>query len=78
MKLKPDLLNFGIIENRFRYSDLEKTILDFIYIWIYNSIPRKKILINMSEYTNNLSDKRIGNYITHYPNSVKEIVEEIF
>jgi len=78
MKLKPDLLNFGITENGFRYSDLEKTILDFIYIWIYNSIPRKKILIDVSEYTNNLSEKRIRNYVKNYPNSVKEIVEEIF
>lgn len=77
MKIKPDLLNFGIIKNGFRYSDLEKTILDFIYIWIYNSIPRKKILIDVSEYTNNLSEKRIRNYAKKYPNSVKEIVEEI-
>jgi predicted transcriptional regulator of viral defense system len=77
MKIKPDLLNFGIIENGFRYSDLEKTILDFIYIWIYNSRPRKKILIDVSDYTNNLSEKRIRNYAKKYPNSVKEIVEEI-
>jgi len=78
IKLKPDLLNFGIIENGFRYSDLEKTILDFIYIWIYNSITRKKILIDVSEYTNNLSEKRIRNYVKNYPNSVKEIVENMF
>jgi len=77
IKLKPDLLNFGIIEDRFRYSDLEKTILDFIYIWIYNSVPRKKILIDVSEYINNLSKKRIRNHGKKYPNSVKEIVEEI-
>lgn len=78
IKLKPDLLNFGIIENGFRYSDLEKTILDFIYIWIYNSITRKKILIDVSEYKNNLSENRIRNYVKNYPNSVKEIVENIF
>ncbi len=77
MKLKPDLLNFGIIENKYRYSDLEKTILDFIYIWIYNSIPKKKISLNISEYTNNISEKIIRNYVKYYPNSVKEIVEGI-
>lgn len=77
MKLKPDLLTFGIIDNGFRYSGLEKTILDFIYIWIYNSIPREKILINISEYTNNLSEKKLRNYVKNYPNSVKEIVAEI-
>jgi len=42
IKIKPELLKFGIIENGFRYSDVEKTILDFLYLWIYNNIPRKK------------------------------------
>jgi len=78
IKLKPSLLNFGIIENRFRYSDLEKTILDFIYLWIYNNIPRKKILMDVAEYTNYISDKKIREYSKKYTNSVKEIVEEIF
>ena len=78
IKLKPDLLNFGIIENGFRYSDLEKTILDFIYIWIYNNIPRKKILIDATEFIDNMSEEKIKNYAEKYPNSVKEIVEEIF
>ena len=77
-KLKPDLLNFGIIENGFKYSDLEKTILDFIYIWRYNGIPRERILIDISEYTDYLSEKKIRNYVKHYPDKVKGIVEEIF
>ena len=78
IKLKPDLLNFGIIENGFRYSDLEKTILDFIYIWIYNNTPRKKILIDATEFIDDMSEEKIRIYAEKYPNSVKEIVEEIF
>ncbi len=78
IKLKPNLFNFGIIENGFRYSDLEKTILDFIYLWVYNSKPRKKIIIDLSEYIKNISEKKIKNYIKNYPNSVKNIIEEIF
>ncbi len=78
IKIKPDLLNFGIIENGFRYSDLEKTILDFIYIWIYNSAPRKKILIDATEFIDDLTEEKIKIYAEKYPNSVKEIVEEIF
>ncbi len=78
IKIKPDLLNFGIIENGFRYSDLEKTILDFIYIWIYNNTPRKKILIDASEYIDDLTEEKIRIYAKKYPKSVKEIVEEIF
>lgn len=78
IKLKPNLFNFGIIKNGFRYSDLEKTILDFIYLWVYNSKPRKKIIIDLSEYIKNISEKKIKNYIKNYPNSVKNIIEEIF
>ena len=78
IKIKPDLLNFGIIENGFRYSDLEKTILDFIYIWIYNNTPRKKILIDASEYIDDLTEEKIRIYAEKYPKSVKQIVEEIF
>lgn len=78
IKLKPSLLNFGIIENGIRYSDLEKTILDFIYFWIYNSIPKKRILSNVSEYKNNLSEAKTRDYVKYYPNSVKEIIEEMF
>jgi len=77
-KLKPELLNFGIIENKYRYSDVEKTILDFIYIWIYNRRTREEILIDISEYINKLSEEKIKKYVECYPNSVKEIVEKIF
>lgn len=76
-KLKPSLLKFGIIENKYRYSDLEKTVLDFIYIWIYNGKPRDRILMDISDYTMNLSKNKILEYINFYPNSVSEIIKEI-
>jgi len=76
-KLKPALFSFGIIENRFRYSDIEKTILDFIYIWRYSSVPKEKILADLSGYTDNLSKKRIRDYVRNYPKTVEKIVEEM-
>ncbi len=76
-KIKPSLLKFGIIENKFKYSDLEKTILDFIYLWIYNSTPKNRILIDISGYTKKLSESKIRDYIHWYPKSVKEIIKEI-
>ena len=77
-KLKPDLLTFGIIENGFRYSDLEKTILDFIYIWIYNKKNKNRILADISEYKDAVAENKIRNYSKHYPKSVREIIEEKF
>ena len=76
-KMKPSLLKFGIIENKLRYSDLEKTILDFIYLWIYNSTPKYRILMDISDYTKNLSESKIKDYVRWYPKSVKEIIKEI-
>ena len=76
-KFKSSLLKFGIIKSNFRYSELEKTILDFIYLWIYNSVPKNKILMNISNYANNLSESKIRDYVRCYPKSVKEIIKEI-
>ncbi len=77
IKLKPSILNFGIIENGFKYSDLEKTILDLIYIWKYNSLSKKKIILNISEYTKDVSEEILKDYSKYYPNTVKEIVGEL-
>ena len=76
-KIKPSLLKFGIIENRFKYSDLEKTILDLIYLGVYSGKSKGKILMEISDYTQNLSESKIRKYIQNYPNSVKEIIGEI-
>ncbi len=76
-KLKLSLLKFGIIENKYRFSDLEKTVLDFIYLWIYNGKPKDRILMDISDYTMNLSKNKIIDYINFYPNSVIEIIMEI-
>ena len=76
-KLKPSLLTFGIVENKFKYSDLEKTILDLIYLAVYSGKTKSKILMNISDYAKNLSKSKIREYVRLYPKSVKEIIKEI-
>ncbi len=76
-KLKPSLLKFGIIESKFRYSDLEKTILDLIYLGVYSGKSKVKILMEISDYTLNLSKSKIRKYVQNYLNSVKEVIGEI-
>ena len=76
-KIKPSLLKFGIIENRFKYSDLEKTILDLIYLGVYSGKSKVKILMEISDYTQNLTKSKIRKFVQNYPNSVKEIIGEI-
>ncbi|KKN08621.1 hypothetical protein LCGC14_1054820 [marine sediment metagenome] len=76
-KLKPSLLKFGMNKSKYRYSDLEKTILDLIYLGVYSAKSKVKILMEISDYTLNLSKSKIRKYVQNYPNSVKEVIGEI-
>ncbi len=77
LKLKPDLFGFGVIENTFKYSDTEKTILDFIHVWRYNGIPEERIMMDLSEYTVNISKKKLLEYAENYSKSVKETARKL-
>lgn len=77
LKLKPSLFNFGIAKNGLRCSDPEKTILDFIYVWRYNGVPEEKIIMDISEYSKNLSKKKVKNYAKKYPKTVCKIIEKV-
>lgn len=77
IKLTPRLLEFGIIENSLKYSDPEKTILDFIYTWRYNGIPREKIILDVSEWSESLSGEKVRKYGANYPKTVREIADTV-
>jgi len=77
-KMSPSLLGFGIKENNgLRYSDPEKTILDFIYIWRYHGIPSEKIIADVSEWTKHASKGKLRRYAEKYPKTVAEIAERV-
>jgi predicted transcriptional regulator of viral defense system len=73
IKLTPRLLQFGVTGNGLRYSDAEKTILDFIYTWRYNGVPKEKIILDVSEWTKDLSGEKTRKYAINYPKTVQEI-----
>jgi len=78
-KLSPALLDFGIKkeENGVRYSDPEKTILDFIYVWRYNGIPEEKITADVAGWAKGTSKERLRAYAKKYPNTVAKIAERV-
>ena len=77
-KMSPSLLGFGIKQNNgLRYSDPEKTILDFIYIWRYHGIPSEKIIADVSEWTKHASKGKLRRYAEKYPKTVAEIAERV-
>jgi hypothetical protein len=77
VKLKESLFTFGIKQKKYRYSDLEKTILDLIYISRYSSVPKEKIVIDIEDYIDNISVKRIKKYSKRYPKTVQKILGEV-
>ncbi len=77
IKIKPSLF-FGIKEkNGIKYSDLEKTILDFIYLYKYRGVPKEKILLDISELTEKALKNKLSEYGKKYPKSVRNIIKMI-
>jgi len=77
-RVSPNLLKFGITKkNKIRYSDPEKTILDFLYILRYNGIPEEKIIMDIADYTSSISKEKIREYVKYYPKTVKKTLERL-
>lgn len=78
-KLSPSLVSFGINKKDkiVRYSDPEKTVLDFIYIWKYNGVPGDKIVLDISEWAKQGSKEKLMSYAKKYPKTVTEMVERV-
>ena len=78
IKMSPALLGFGIIEkNGIRYSDAEKTVLDFVYLWRYNGIPGEKIAEDVSDWARGKSREKLMRYARNYPATVRAILKGV-
>lgn len=76
LKLKNRLLSLGVVDrNGIRFSDVEKTLLDFIYVFRYRSFPEEKIISTICEYGRNLDRRKLRLYLRLYPKSVERIVK---
>jgi len=76
IKINPKLTEFGIVtEGNMHYSDLEKTLLDVIYLSKYRSIPEGKIALSVEEYAKNANRGKIGEYLKAYPLNVGKVAK---
>ena len=76
VKLKKELFGFGIVErDGMRYSDLEKTLLDMVYLSRYRSVPEERIVAFLKEYKKEVKKKKLTEYLRFYPKSVRRVVE---
>jgi hypothetical protein len=77
IKLAPKFIQFGIIDDYLRYSGPEKTILDSIYTWRYNGVPREKIILNVSDWAKDISGEKTIMHAVNYPKTIREIAHEV-
>ena len=78
LKLKSSLFSFGVInKGAVLYSDPEKTILDFIYIWRYSGLQKERIIADVGDWIGNLSWSKFLGYSKNYPRTVQVIAREI-
>jgi hypothetical protein len=76
IKLSSHLLEFGIkSEGLLRYSDPEKTILDFVYLSRQKGKPSNRIVMDVADWTKNISENKLKKYAIKYPKTVAKTVE---
>ncbi len=83
IKLKPTMFEFGIITEKTKngitinYSDKEKTVMDFAYLWKRNGKSIDIIKSYVSEYIEHLDNRKIEKYSKYYPKWMKELIASL-
>lgn len=76
LKLKSKLFGFGTMnEGHIKFSDIEKTLLDFVYVSRYRSVPEERIVSIIEEYGKNVKAEKIEAYLKFYPKTVAMVVK---
>ena len=76
VKLKESLLGFGVVKRgEIQYSDLEKTLLDFIYLKRYNKRLNADAVVR--EYIAKARKEKLIEHSKAYPKSVQREVEAV-
>lgn len=74
IKINKALFNFGLKGNGFKHSDIEKTLLDMVYLGRYNNYSEEEIKNKISYLTNNCKKRRLMEYAEHYPKTVRNFL----
>lgn len=74
VKVKSELCTFGINKDKFPYSNIEKTLLDFIYLLKYRGFEDPLIKNKIIDYVELASKDKLFSYAKHYNKKVEEFV----
>lgn len=76
IKVKKELFNFGIVEkNGVKFSDIEKTLLDIVYLERYRSVPEERLSLFVEEYRKKVRKRKIVKYLKFYPSTVSKVIK---
>jgi predicted transcriptional regulator of viral defense system len=76
IKLKSKLFGFGIKKrDHIKFSDVEKTLLDFIYVLRYRSVSDERIISIIEDYGKDAKANKIKEYLKFYPNTVETVLK---
>ena len=77
VKVKSSLLGFGLAKRgELVYSDLEKTVLDFVYLSRYGRVSEHVARGLLRELAGMLSKRRLAEYIRYYPRTIGEVLRD--
>lgn len=74
VKVKPELCTFGVKKEKFPYSDVEKTLLDFIYLLKYRGFEDPLIKSKIGDYMDIVSYDVLIKYAKKYNKKVEDFV----
>ena len=75
IKLKPELFRFGIKKsNNLKYSDVEKTILDMIYLKRYSGLDDSTIVNYIMPYIELCSKEKLKVYSRRYNKKIMDFI----
>ena len=75
--IKEELTKFGIIKGNIPYSDIEKTVLDKIYLGLYRGLDKFTIKNSIIDYFDECNKKKLIKYAKHYPGTVLRFIESL-
>ncbi len=76
IRSRRNIFDFGVVaRDSLRFSDLEKTLLDFLYFANYGTIPKSLALRIWREYRDRTNKDKLQKYLIRYPRSIRMVVE---
>jgi len=78
IKIRPELFSFGIKRSKgMRYSDVEKTVLDMIYLKRYEGLADETIRDYIMPYLEHCSKEKLKRYAKKYNRKIEVFVKSL-